>query len=368
MQKEKNIPGKRRVSFLFILAVAVTLMFFWVIKGFGLSIVVAIVLAGLAHPIHSRFSRKLNGRKGVAATMTVLLVLIIVIVPAFLFLGVLIQDAATIRDNLEPWVAEHIHKPGNLQQVMEQSPTLQKIMPYQDQIIQKAGELAGKTASFMAQALVGWASGAAEFCLMFLVALYGMFYFLKEGRVILDRVFDYTPLSVDDKQCLVSTFNSVARATIKGTLVIGIVQGGLAAAAFAVAGIEGVVFWGVIMAVLSIIPGIGSALVWIPAVVYLALIGRVGAAVGLTAWCAIVVGTADNFLRPVLVGKDTKMPDLMVLLTTLGGLVLFGAAGIVIGPIVGALFTAVWTLWGTAVRDSERAFHGTAPEATKIEN
>jgi predicted PurR-regulated permease PerM len=102
------------------------------------------------------------------------------------------------------------------------------------------------------------------------------------------------------------------------------------------------------MTVLSIIPGVGTALVWVPAVIFLVLDGQTGAAIGVGLWCAIVVGTADNLLRPLLIGKDTEMPDLLVMVTTLGGLALFGAAGIVIGPIVGALFTVVWDLWGAA--------------------
>lgn len=183
------------------------------------------------------------------------------------------------------------------------------------------------------------------------IMLYAMFYFLKDGRAIIDCIFAYTPLLDSEKRHIVATFNSVAGATLKGTLVIGVVQGGLGAVAFAVAGINSVFFWGVIMAVLSVIPGIGSALVWIPAVIYLAVTGQVVAAVGLGLWCVIIVTTADNVLRPILVGKDTKMPDLMVLITTFGGLALFGASGIVVGPIVGALFITVWNLWPMAMTE-----------------
>ena len=118
------------------------------------------------------------------------------------------------------------------------------------------------------------------------------------------------------------------------------------------AGIGGAVFWGAMMTVLSIIPGIGAALVWFPAVVFLALDGQVGAAVGVGLWCAIVVGTIDNILRPLLIGKDTEMPDLLVLLTTLGGLALFGAAGLLVGPIIGALYLTVWRLWGDAMDEA----------------
>jgi predicted PurR-regulated permease PerM len=186
--------------------------------------------------------------------------------------------------------------------------------------------------------------------------LYAMFYFLINGRAMLDAVLEYTPLSVDDKARLLGTFTSVGRATLKGTLIIGIVQGGLAGLSFWVVGINGVVFWAAVMAVLSIIPGVGAALIWVPAVIFLVLDGQTGAAVGVGLWCAIVVGTADNLLRPLFIGKDTEMPDLLVMVTTIGGLALFGAAGIVIGPITGALFTTVWSLWGAAIKESKSSY------------
>jgi predicted PurR-regulated permease PerM len=218
--------------------------------------------------------------------------------------------------------------------------------------MEKASELTSDVGSFVASELADSAKGTAEFFLMLFVMLYAMYFFLIDGRAILDGVLRFTPLSTDDKGRLLGTFASVGRATIKGTLVIGIVQGGLAGLAFWVAGIGGALFWGVVMGVLSVLPGIGAALVWVPAVVFLALDGRIGAAVGLGLWCAIVVGTADNFLRPVLIGRDTEMPDLLVLLTTLGGLALFGVPGLVIGPLIGALYVAVWKLWGSAIDEA----------------
>jgi predicted PurR-regulated permease PerM len=109
--------------------------------------------------------------------------------------------------------------------------------------------------------------------------------------------------------------------------------------------------WAAAMAALSIVPGLGTAVVWVPAVIYLFVIGRYGAGVGLLTWSAGVVGTVDNFLRPFLVGKDSKMSDLLVLISTLGGIVLFGAVGFIIGPIIAALFVTVWEIYGETFRD-----------------
>jgi predicted PurR-regulated permease PerM len=161
----------------------------------------------------------------------------------------------------------------------------------------------------------------------------------------------YLPLPSADKEHLLNVGLSVSKATIKGTLVIGIVQGALGGLGLAVAGIPGYAFWGTVMIVLSIIPGIGTALVWIPAVIYLAINGETVAATGLAVWSAAIVGTVDNVLRPRLVGKDTKMPDLLILVSTLGGLGLFGALGLVVGPVIAALFLTAWTIYGEVFKD-----------------
>jgi predicted PurR-regulated permease PerM len=149
----------------------------------------------------------------------------------------------------------------------------------------------------------------------------------------------------------------VTRATLKGTVLIGAAQGLLGGLALRVAGIEGAIFWGTIMAVLSIVPGIGGALVWVPAAIFLAASGAVWQAVGLALFCAFVVGSVDNVLRPVLVGRDTRMHELMIFFSTIGGLLLFGAMGFILGPILAALFVAVWEMFAIAFR-SELASGG----------
>ena len=148
---------------------------------------------------------------------------------------------------------------------------------------------------------------------------------------------------------------------------IGLVQGGLAALGFLVVGIEGTLFWGTIMVVLSIIPVIGAAVIWIPAVLYLFSTGSATAGVLLLLWCGVVVSGTDNVLRPILVGRDTKMPDLMVLLSTLGGLSVFGVVGFIVGPIIAALFLTIWDIYGTAFTDNLPGYPGVPPEFVPVE-
>ena len=209
----------------------------------------------------------------------------------------------------------------------------------------------GYLGGFVARELANFVQATAGFLLLLFVMLYAMFFFLRDGRKMLGRILYVTPLSSEDEYRLVERFASVSRATLKGTLVIGAVQGGLVGIAFAVVGIGGAAFWGTLMAVLSIIPGLGTALVWVPAVIILAAGGNFVKAGGLCLFCALVVGSIDNLLRPVLVGKDTQMHELMIFFGTLGGIIMFGVMGMIIGPIVAALFVTIWEIYGVAFKD-----------------
>ena len=150
---------------------------------------------------------------------------------------------------------------------------------------------------------------------------------------------------------MLGKFTSVTRATLKGTAVIGVIQGALAGLAFAVVGIPSAVFWGTIMMVLSIIPAIGSGLVWMPASIILIATGHTAKGIGLALFCGLIVGSLDNILRPRLVGKDTQMPDLLIFLSTLGGIAFFGVMGFIIGPIIAALFVTIWEIYGEVFKD-----------------
>jgi predicted PurR-regulated permease PerM len=351
------ILTKPRIAFLLILALGITVLFYWMIQGFVVAVLVAAVLAAIVYPFCHRLADRLGGRKSMAAAVTVLLSLMLVIVPVGLFLGILVGEAISVSESAGEWITAQMGQPGSLRQQLEADPDLKRLLPSQEEINAKAGQLVAKTGAFVADALVATVEGTAQMVLMLFVMLYAMFFFLVHGKDVLDAVLRFLPLAETDKDRLLGIYASVGRATLKGTVIIGIIQGGLAALSFWVAGIDGVVFWGVVMAVLSILPGIGSALVWVPAVIYLAINGQMGAAIGVALWCAIVVGTVDNFLRPMLVGKDTEMPDLLVMLTTLGGLAAFGAPGLLIGPIIGALYMSIWQLLGSAIDETRDEAH-----------
>ena len=203
--------------------------------------------------------------------------------------------------------------------------------------------------------------------------LYAMFFFLKDGRAILERIFYYIPLGHEDEAHVLDRLTSITRATVKGTLVIGLIQGTLASISFAVAGILGSVLWGTVMVILSVVPGIGATFIWVPAVFYLFVTGQTMAGTLLAIWCAAVIGTIDNILRPILVGKDAQMPDLLIMVGTLGGLFLFGPIGFIIGPVVCGLFLTVLDIYGTRFKNilppvGDLLSSTSKPTETRVEN
>lgn len=328
------------------LALGISVLFLLMIRSFIVALLLAGVFSALAAPVYRRVCRWLGGRPRTASIVTVLLVLLVLIVPLAAFLGIVVAQALSVSEAVGPWVEAQIARPDIMDSLFERFPRLEWLRAYQDDIVTRLGAVAGTAGSFVVGSVATITRSTAAFVLDLFVMLYAMFFFLVAGQGLLDRILYYLPLDPVDEARMIDKFVSVTRATIKGSLVIGIVQGGLAGAGFAVAGVPSAAFWGTVMAVLSIIPAVGSGLVWVPAVIWLYAVGQPVAATGLLIWCAVIVGTVDNFLRPWLVGKDTKMPDLLVLVSTLGGLFLFGAVGFILGPVVAALFVTVWDIYG----------------------
>ena len=265
--------------------------------------------------------------------------------------GVAIQVDIKVGETVKPWVEQQLSQPDAISSALKSLPFFDQIEPYRNTILKKAGEMIGSVSRFLINRLSSVTLGTVNFLFMLFVMLYTMFFFLIDGNKLIEKILYYLPLEDHDERRILDRFTSVTRATLKGSAVIGILQGALAGGAFAVVGIPSAVFWGAIMTVLSIIPGIGSALVWAPAAIILAATGHIAKAIGLALFCAIVIGSLDNLLRPILVGKDTQMHELMIFFGTLGGIIMFGVVGVIIGPIIAALFVTVWDIYGIAFKD-----------------
>lgn len=341
-----------RRAFLMMLAVTVTGIFLYMIRHYLMPLLLAAVFSGLSMPLFLWWERRVGGRKAIAAALTLLVLLLAVALPLAGFIGLVVSAAIEIATDAAPWIQETVRQPSAfLERIYETVPRLRDLDPYRGEILTRVAGIAEKVGNVLVRNLSAITGGTFGFLLGFFVLLYAMFFFLIGGRATLDRVLAYVPLPKDDKERLAGRFLSVARATLKGTLVVGLVQAVLTGVALQLAGIRAAAFWSTLVFVLSVLPGVGAPLIWVPAVIYLAATGRGGAAIALAAWCAAVVGTIDNLLRPRLVGSDTQMPDLLILVSTLGGLTLFGAAGLIVGPIVAALFITVWEIYGVAFRD-----------------
>lgn len=351
MESLPSDRGKARKRFLILLLVVISAVFTAMIEQFVMTILLAAIFSGMVHPLYRRLLRLFRDRTALSSTTTLVIVFLGVVMPVTLFLGIVVSEAVEVSQAVRPEVEKLLQEPTAIDRLLDQVPFMDTLKPYKNQIVTGLGEATNLIGRFLIDNLAAATTGTAMFLFHLFLMLYAMFFFLIYGRTTLDQIRYYMPLPKEDKDLMLDKFVSVSRATVKGTLVIGLVQGGLAGLAFAVVGIKGAVFWGTVMVVLSIIPAIGTGLVWIPAVLYLFATGQIGAAIGLTVWCGAVVGTADNFLRPRLIGNDTKMPDLLVLLGTLGGLSLFGVVGVIIGPVVAALFITIWEIYGAAFED-----------------
>ncbi|MBM3319954.1 MAG: AI-2E family transporter [Candidatus Eisenbacteria bacterium] len=338
-----------RRLFLAVLLVLVTAVFLAMIRRFLVVLLLAALLAGLAHPLYRGIRRGFRGRRHLASGTTLLVLLVAVVAPLSLLLGLVAGEALQISNQVGPWVSAQVNEPSRL---LERIPGAERLAPYRPEVLQRLGQIVGSVGSFLFDSISAFTRGTVSLLFQLFLLLYAMFFFLADGETILAKTLGYLPLRKEDKRELVEKFASVTRATIKGTLVIGVVQGTLAGAAFALAGIQGALFWGTVMTFLSIIPGVGTGLVWLPAGIIQLAKGNAGGGVFVLAFCTLVVSTVDNLLRPRLVGRDTKMHPLLVLFSTLGGLFLFGVVGFLIGPILGALFVAVWDFYARAFRES----------------
>jgi predicted PurR-regulated permease PerM len=334
-----------------LIAFLVTAVFLSMIRHFLMAILLAGIFSSLAHPLYRQFERWFGGRRAVASVVTLVLLLTGVLLPLAGLLGMVTAQAVEVGQSVKPWIENQLSRPEGFSGLLMSVPFYDRIQPHEKAILEKAGEMVGTVSSFLIDRLSSAAVTTIQFLFTVFVLLYTMFFFLMDGDKLLKKILFYLPLEDADERRLLEKFTKVTRATLKGTVVIGVLQGGFAGLAFAVVGIQGAVFWGTIMAVLSIIPGIGTALVWVPAAIVLAAAGHIVKAAGLAVFCAVVVGSIDNFLRPLLVGRDTQVHELLILLGTLGGIFMFGVVGFIVGPIIAALFTTVWEIYGVVFSD-----------------
>lgn len=333
--------------FFIILLLLVSLAFFSLIQPYYSAIIWAVILALIFYPLRVKLSSWLRGSDGIASLLTVLLICVLVFIPLMVIISSLVTEINALYQRLQ-------NNATDLPQLFTDSISYlpdwaQSYLRDNDfdsvrSIREKLSGVALTSGRYLAGSAVVIGKNTLSITISFCLMVYLLFFLLKDGSRLVRRIFVAIPLADKIKRRLFHKFASVSRATVKGTLVVAIVQGALGGIGFWFSGINGSLLWGSLMAFLSLIPAVGTALIWVPAAVFLFSTGEVITGTMMSLYFIVVVGLADNILRPLLVGKDTRMPDYLILLTTLGGLQFFGINGFILGPMIAGLFIASWNL------------------------
>ncbi|MBB5984123.1 putative PurR-regulated permease PerM [Sphingobium sp. B1D3A] len=329
------------------LVLLVTVAFALLIEPFFVAILWGVIAAILFTPVYHRLLAAFPRRPNTSAAITLVLIVAMVIVPAILLSMALIQEAtlfygriqsgeidfamlfSRLRDNLPDWAVGVLERLG--------------FADFEAARARLNAGIADILRVLAAQAVV-IGQGAFSFLIALSVMLYLTFFLLRDGDDLSRRLMNSTPLRLAQREALLKQFVLVIRATIKGSIVVAILQGLIGGLVFWVLGVEGALLWGVLMGFFSLLPAIGTGLVWVPVSIYLFVSGAIVKSIILVLCGLFVIGLVDNLLRPILVGRDTRLPDYVVLISTLGGIELFGFSGVVIGPVIAALFIATWTI------------------------
>ncbi len=340
-----------------LLLIAVSLAFAWILWPFYGAILWAIVFATVFAPAHRRLLATMRQNPNMAALATLLLIVAIALLPLTLTAISVVQEATTLYERIET---------GELDFGRFISQLLDALPAWATDLLARVGisdlgdvetglsSALREGSQFFATQAIAIGQGTARIIISFFLMLYLLFFFLRDGSEIAQRLKDAIPLRTEQKRALFNKFTIVIRAMFKGTILVAVLQGMLGGVIFWLLGIPAALLWGVVMAFLSLLPAVGSALIWLPVALYLLATGAVWQGLVLIAYGVLVIGLVDNFLRPFLIGMDTKLPDYVVLISTLGGIAIFGLNGFVIGPVIAAMFIATWDIFSTGTQTTKK--------------
>ncbi|MDR9750191.1 AI-2E family transporter [Pseudomonas sp. SZMC_28357] len=333
---------------LLVLLVLVTLAFIWILLPFYGAVFWAVILGIVFAPLQRRLQLKFGWQRNLTSLCTLSVCLLIAILPVIIIGVLLVQEGMVVYKNIES---------GQLDIAAYIAQFKHSLPPYFQHLLDRfgMGELNGLREKIVKSAMQGsdilatqafsFGQGTFEFLVSFFIMLYLLFFFLRDGAELARKMRTAVPLAEQQKRRLQLKFNRVVRATVKGNLLVAITQGALGGAIFWFLDIPSALLWAVLMAFLSLLPAVGAGIVWAPVAAYFLLTGAIWQGVVLGLFGIFVIGLVDNVLRPILVGKDTKMPDYLILISTLGGLAIFGLNGFVIGPLIAALFMSSWAIF-----------------------
>lgn len=340
-----------------ILAFAVllsTLALLYLVKSYVVAMLLAVVFASVSQPLYKWILNRVNDRPSLASILTLLVLFLAIFLPALILIQLLAVDTLAFLSRVRPIIEQDIEllKAPDIK-VPDWMPFRAEITNALPDIKSSATTILSHIATFLLAGAKSATLNTLKFVLQIFIMLYAMFFFLRLEKGGLPLVLSYTGLSKRTQNKLTERIARVSTSTVSGTLVIGLVQGILIGIGLYFAGFSHILYWSSLAAILSMLPAIGVVLIWLPAVIYLAFTGNQGAATGLFLFSAIFTSSADNVLRPILVGRTSNIPDAMILVVTLGGLVTLGASSIILGPIVAGVFLTLW--------EEYRTLHGPDP-------
>jgi predicted PurR-regulated permease PerM len=346
-ERDPTLPEKRT---LLLLLVFVSVALAWILVPFYGTILWGMIIALLFAPLYRGLLARLRQRRTPAALLTLLVVLVMVVLPLALIAASLAREATVVYEQLQ---SGELSATRYFQGVFDALPAW--ITTWLDRfglvdfntLQRRLTEALTRGSQFIAAQALGLGQITFEFIVDLFITLYLAFFLIRDGEALARTLRHAVPLASAHRRELVEKFTVVIRATVKGNLLVAALQGFLGGLALWFLGVKGALLWGVVMAFLSLLPAVGAALVWAPVALYFLFTGALWQGAALIAWGVLVIGLVDNILRPILVGKDTRLPDYVVLMTTLGGMVVFGINGFVLGPAIAAMFVAVWHLYGS---------------------
>jgi predicted PurR-regulated permease PerM len=330
-------------TFFFGLLFIVTATFIWLIRDFLFPIFWAIVFTIIFYPIHRIWLSSTKSRKSLSTLLTIFSILILFFVPLSLISSLVIKESVNYYQLLSLQTTKDDLSFLTTVPIIENALTRAGIT--EESLQQQTAKAFRSAANWLSSQALLFGQNTFKFIIQFFVFVYILFFMLRDGPHLENRLIEILPLGDSKERQLFHKFTSTTRATVKGTFVIAVIQGIIGGALFFIAGIKAPILWGTLMGILSIIPALGASIIWAPAGVILLLGGSIWQGALILLGGLLIVSLVDNLLRPALVGKDTQMPDVIILLSTLGGLSLFGISGFVIGPIVAAFFFAMWHMF-----------------------
>ncbi|CAA6823222.1 MAG: AI-2E family transporter [uncultured Sulfurovum sp.] len=348
----QKISNSFQQGFILLLLLTVLVSYIGMIQEFLIALVLAAIFSGLLYPFYLKVLSKVKKKPVLAAASTLLITLFALGLPLATITGIVTSEAIEVSKKARPIVKKALDSKLSLSKKMpEWLPFKEKLEPFHDTIVDKISELTSTMGKWLVSSFSSATKGTLGFFMSLFIMLYAMFYFLIHGIKLIDSLTSLLPLSKEDRTEVMNRGLTVTKASLKGILIVGIIQGILIALAFWAIGIKGAAFWGSVVFLLSAIPGLGAPLIWVPATVYLLFTGDTASAIGLSIWGLLVVGLIDNFLRPWIVGSDAKLPDIVILISILGGIITFGAVGIILGPVIAALLDTILNIYKKTFQD-----------------